>query len=139
LFSAALRGEQITVIMANNTNYGTTGGQMAPTTLMGQITTTTPHGRDPWFGYPAHVPEMLCSMKGVAYTARGALVTPGHWQRTKKYIRTAIEKQMAGLGLTFVEVLTACPPNWHLTPLDCIKRIEEEVMSEFPVGEFTGV
>ena len=139
LIHAALRGEKITVIMANNTNYGTTGGQLAPTTLMSQITSTTPTGRNTSSGYPAHVPEMLVPIKGVAYAARGALINQATYQRTRKCIKTAFQKQMDGIGFSFVEVLTACPTNWHLTPMDSLKWIEERLIQEYPLGEFKNV
>ncbi len=135
--NAMTRGERITTIMYNNTNYGTTGGQLAPTTLVGQKTTTTPGGRDPASeGYPIHAAELAATFKGTAYSARGSVHTPSNYQRTKKYITNAFKKQMDGAGFSFVEVLSACPPNWHLAPVDCLRRIEEEVIREFPLGEF---
>ncbi len=134
---AMTRGEKITTIMYNNTNYGTTGGQMAPTTLIGQKTTTTPRGRDAALeGYPAHAAELAATFKGTVYSARGSVHTPANYLRTKKYIKTAFQKQIDGIGFGFVEVLSACPPNWHLSPVDCLKRIEEELVPEFPLGEF---
>jgi len=137
---ALTRGEKITIIMCNNANYGTTGGQLAPTTLMGQKTTTSPDGRDPEMGgYPVHVAELAATFKGVAYSARGALVGPSTYQRTKRYIRTAFQKQIDRLGLGFVEVLTACPPNWHLGPVESLEWIEKEMIPEFPLGEFKNV
>lgn len=140
LINAAARAERITVIMVNNGNYGTTGGQMAPTTLIGQETTTTPGGRDPGrAGYPLHVPEMLATIKGVVYCARGALDSPANFTRTKKYIKTAIQKQLDDVGFSFVEVLAACPADWHLTPLESLERIEKEMIVEFPLGEIKNV
>jgi len=140
LISAALRGEKITVIMLNNTNYGTTGGQLAPTTLVGQVTSTTPQGRHPeWAGYPAHVPEMLVPIKGVAYTARGALNTIANYERVKRYLKTALQKQIDNVGFSFVEVLSACPVNWRLSPVESLHWIEEKVIAEFPLGEFKNV
>jgi len=137
---AAIRGERITVIMVNNGNYGTTGGQLAPTTLLGQKTTTTPRGRDPRRdGYPIQAPELLSTIKGVAYAARGSVHSPAMFQRTKKFIKTAFEKQLNDVGFSYVEILSPCPPDWHLSPLDCLKRIEEEVIPQFPVGEFKNV
>jgi 2-oxoglutarate ferredoxin oxidoreductase subunit beta len=135
--NAMTRGEKITTIMYNNTNYGTTGGQLAPTSLVGQKTTTTPEGRDPDVeGYPIHAAELAATFTGTAYSARGSVHTPAAYQRTKGYIRTAFQKQLARAGFSFVEVLSACPPNWHLTPVDSLKRIEEELIPEFPLGEF---
>jgi 2-oxoglutarate/2-oxoacid ferredoxin oxidoreductase subunit beta len=137
LIAAMGRGENITIIMANNTNYGTTGGQLGPTTILGQITPTTPGGRDAQHdGFPIHVAELAATFKGVAYSARGALNTMGNYQRTKKFIRRAFQKQLDGAGLGLVEVISACPPNWHMSPIECIKWITSDVLREFPVGEF---
>jgi 2-oxoglutarate ferredoxin oxidoreductase subunit beta len=137
LIAAMSRGENITVIMYNNTNYGTTGGQLAPTTIMGQITPTTPNGRNAQSeGFPIHTAELAATFKGVAYSARGALDTIGNYQRTRKFLRRAFQKQLDKAGLGFVEIISACPPNWHLTPLECINWITNEVLREFPVGEF---
>ncbi len=137
LINSAARGDKITIFMFNNTNYGTTGGQMAPTTLLGQVTTTTPQGRDGMAqGYPLHVPEILATMKGVAYSARGSIHNFAHYQRTKKYVKSALQKQTAGIGLSFVEILTACPVNWRMEPIKAIRWIEEEVTVEYPLGEF---
>lgn len=140
LLAALVRGEDVTVVMLNNANYGTTGGQLAPTTLIGQVTSTTPEGRSPAkHGYPMHAAELVASFKGVSYAARGALFKPALYQQTKRYIRSAFEKQKSGLGLSFVEVLTACPVDWHLTPLDSVAWIESEMVKEFPLGEFKNV
>jgi 2-oxoglutarate ferredoxin oxidoreductase subunit beta len=140
LIGALGRSEKFTIIMINNTNYGTTGGQLAPTTLVGQLTTTTPQGRDPRVeGYPIHAAEMVAGFKGVAYCARGALHTPAHYARTKGYIRAAFEKQLEAVGLSFVEVITACPPNWHMSPVQSLSWIEEMVIREFPLGELKNV
>jgi 2-oxoglutarate ferredoxin oxidoreductase subunit beta len=135
---ALTRGEMITIIMVNNANYGTTGGQMAPTTLMGQVTTTTPAGRDAASGggYPVRVAELAATFRSVAYSARGALTTPANYQRTKKYVKTAFQKQVDGAGMGFVEVLAACPPNWHLSPVESLAWIESRMIPEFPLGEF---
>jgi 2-oxoglutarate ferredoxin oxidoreductase subunit beta len=140
LISAAIRGERITIVMLNNTNYGTTGGQMSPATMLHQRTTTTPSGREPELaGYPVHVAELLATFQGVAFTARSALNTPANFQRTKRYLKTAFEAQMEDKGLSFVEIIVACPPNWHLTPLESLKFIEEKVIPEFPLGEFKNI
>jgi 2-oxoglutarate/2-oxoacid ferredoxin oxidoreductase subunit beta len=139
LINASARADKITIIMLNNTNFGTTGGQLAPTTLMGQVTTTTPSGRDASAGYPVHVPELIATMKGVVYCARGSVHTPANYQYTKKYLRKAFQKQLDNVGLSFVEILSACPPDWHLSPIDCLKRIEEEVIAEYPLGEFKDI
>ena len=137
---ALARSEKITIIMVNNTNFGTTGGQLGPTTIVGQVTTTSPDGRNPAVeGYPAHAAELAATFKGVAYSARGALHTPASYQRTKGYIRTAFQRQMDNVGTSFVEVITACPTNWHITPVQSLKFIEEEIIPEFPLGEFRNV
>ena len=134
--NAMTRAEKITTIMYNNTNYGTTGGQLAPTTLIGQETKTTPYGRDASVeGYPVHTAELAATFRGTVYSARGSVHTPANYQRTKKYIKRAFRKQIDGAGFSFVEVLCACPPNWHLSPIECLDRIENEVIAEFPLGE----
>jgi len=137
---ALTRGEKFTVIMCNNANYGTTGGQLAPTTLAGQVTTTTVGGRDPFVeGYPAHVAELAALFRGTAYSARGALNTAANYQRTKKYVKTALQKQLDGVGFSFVEILSACPPNWHMSPVEAVKWVGETMIVEFPLGEFKNV
>lgn len=134
---ALTRGEMISIIMCNNSNYGTTGGQQAPTTLLGQVTTTTPEGRTPAdYGYPVHVAELAATFKSVAYSARGSLTTPAEYRKTKKYVKKAFQKQIEGAGLSFVEILSACPANWHLSPRESLKWIEEKMVPEFPLGEF---
>ena len=140
LIGALTRGEKITIIVANNTNYGTTGGQLAPTTIMGQVTTTSPRGRAADSeGYTIHAAELAAGFKGCAYSARGALTSAAQYQKTKQYIKTAFQKQIDNVGLSFVEIISACPTNWHKTPVDCLKRIEEEIIPELPLGEFKNV
>lgn len=140
LLGALTRAEKITLIMLNNSVYGTTGGQMAPTSLVGQRTTTTPEGRDPALaGFPVHAAELLASFRGVAYSARGACNNPYNYQQVRRYLKTAFQKQMKGAGLSFVEVLSACPSNWRMSPLDSLKWMEERVIPEFPLGEFKNV
>lgn len=140
LINTAARAERITVFMLNNANYGTTGGQMAPTTLIGQVTPTTPRGRDAkTCGYPLHVPELLATIKGVAYSARGAVNSPANFQRTKRYAKAAFEKQINDVGFSFVEILDACPVNWHMTPVEALDWMEEKQMAEYPLGEFKNV
>jgi 2-oxoglutarate ferredoxin oxidoreductase subunit beta len=137
---ALIRGEKFTIIMCNNANYGTTGGQLAPTTLTGQRTTTTPDGRSVITeGYPVHTAELAATFRGVAYSARGAVNNPASYQRTKKYLKAAFQKQVDQIGLSFVEVLSACPTNWHLSPMESLKWIEETMIPEFPLGEFKNV
>lgn len=140
LVNAAARAERITVFMLNNANYGTTGGQLAPTTLLGQVTPTTPMGRDGrMFGYPLHVPELLATIKGVVYSARSAVNSPANFQRTKRYAKAALQKQMDDVGFSFVEILSACPVNWHMEPVDALKWMEEKQIDEYPLGEFKNV
>ena len=138
--NAVLRAEKLTTIFLNNANYGTTGGQMAPTTLLGQRTTTTPGGRDPKLtGYPFHGAELAASMKGVAYAARCTVHTPTNFQQAKKAVKIAFQKQIDGIGYGFVEFLSACPPNWGLGPRECLKFISERMIAEYPLGEFKNV
>lgn len=141
LLNAAARAENITVIMLNNAVFGTTGGQKAPTTLLGQVTPTSPLGKTsaPGSGYPMHLPELLAVMKGVAYSARVAVSSPANYQRAKKAVRTAFQKQLDGVGFSFVEILSVCPPNWHLSPVRALKWLEENLIPEFPLGEFKNV
>ncbi len=134
---AAARGERVTVIFVNNGIYGMTGGQMAPTTLPGQKTTSSPLGRDTATqGYPLPVTEMLSLLPGVAYAARGSIVDPGAIGRTKQCIRRAFETQLAEAGFSIVEVLSTCPVGWGLTPVESMRRLAEEVIPAYPVGTF---
>ena len=134
---AAARGERITVVYINNGNYGMTGGQMAPTTLIGQITTTTPYGRKPELnGFPMHVPEMLAALDGPAYIARAALESPQHIIQAKKFLRKAFNAQKNNLGFSLVELVSACPTNWKMTPVEAMERIRKQVLPVFPIGEF---
>ena len=137
LIQAATYGEKIIVIMVNNVNFGRTGGQMGLTSLPGQITSTTSKGKDPAvFGYPIHVAEMLATIKGVAYTARGSVDSPANYRRTKGYLKRAFQKQMAGYGLNFVEILSMCPSNWKKSPMESLKWLRENMIPEFPLGVF---
>jgi len=140
LLNAAARGEKITVLMLNNAQYGTTGGQMGPTTLDGQVTTTTPLGRNPAKeGHPLHAAELLATVKSVAYSARSAVCNPKTFQQTKKYIRTAFQKQIDNAGFSYLEILTQCPTNLHMKPPQAAKWVEEKMIPEFPLGEFKNV
>jgi len=140
LIAAASRAERITVIMANNTVYGQTAGQMAPTTLLGQVTTTTPLGRNPeQQGYPIHAAELVAQIKGTVYSARTAVNTPSNYQRTKKQLKIALQKQIDNLGFTFLEILEACPTLWRMTPVESLQFLENELMAEFPLGEFKNI
>ena len=134
---AAARGEKITTIFVNNAIYGMTAGQMAPTTLIGQKTTTTPDGRTPErAGYPIRVCEMLATLEGAAYVARVSVSSPKTITQAKKAIRKAFETQIKGLGYSIVEVLSQCPTNWHMTPVESVKWVDEKMASYFPLGEF---
>ncbi len=133
----ANRGENITIIFINNTVYGMTGGQMAPTTLLGQQTTTTPYGRN--FqndGYPIRMAEMLATLEGVAYSTRVSMHNAKEVLKAKKAVRRAFQMQIEGMGLTFVELLSACHTNWRVKPLEGQKRVEEELIPYFPLGVF---
>ncbi|MBO8126397.1 MAG: 2-oxoglutarate oxidoreductase [Firmicutes bacterium] len=137
IIHAAARGENITVIFINNTNFGMTGGQMAPTTLPGQKTTTTPLGRDvKKAGYPLRVCELLSALDGPAYLARVSLHSPKEVLRAKKAIRKAFETQVAGAGFSLVEVLSTCPTNWGLPPKKALEYLRDEVAKYYPLGEF---
>jgi 2-oxoglutarate ferredoxin oxidoreductase subunit beta len=132
---AANRGERITAIFINNAVYGMTGGQMAPTTLLAQQTTTTPYGRDARLeGYPIRVSEMLALLKGVVYVERTAVDSPANIRKTKKAIRKALQVQLDGLGFSMVEILAACPINWKMDPLESWQWIGKEMTKEFPLG-----
>lgn len=132
---AANRGELITAIFINNTVYGMTGGQMAPTTLLGQKTTTTPEGRQLLGeGGPLRMAELMAGLDGVAYAARCALDSVAHVRAARKALLKAFEVQIRGLGFGFVELLSGCPTNWHMTPQAANRRIAEEMIPVFPLG-----
>lgn len=136
---SAARGERFTTIFMNNANYGMTGGQMAPTSLVGQQTTTSPKGRDTDnFGYPMRMAEIIGLQPGAAYVARVSTHTPKHVIKAKKTIQRAFNTQLAGTGFSFVEVLSACPSGWRKSPLDALKWIEDAMIPVFPLGEFHG-
>ena len=133
--SAANRGENITVIFVNNGIYGMTGGQMAPTTLLGMKATTAPQGRDPKeHGYPMHMCEILNQLTAPCYLARTSCNTPANVARTKDAIRKAFRNQLAGKGFSMVEIVTSCPTNWGLDPLEALDFLEEKMLKEFPLG-----
>lgn len=134
---AAARGENFTVIFINNSIYGMTGGQVAPTTLIGQKSTTTPYGRDPKLqGYPIHVCEMLSALKGPSYIARVSTHDAKHVLETKRAIKKAFEMQLGGKGFAMVEVLVSCPTNWKMQPVDALKHIETDVIPYYPLGVY---
>ncbi|MEQ8236651.1 MAG: thiamine pyrophosphate-dependent enzyme [Syntrophomonadaceae bacterium] len=134
---ASARGENITVVFVNNTVYGMTGGQMAPTTLLGQVTTTSPYGRKKEeAGYPVRMAELLATNEGSAYISRVAVNNPANVIKAKKAIKKAIQTQMKGLGFTMVEILSTCPTNWGLGPMDALKWLEDNMIPYFPLGDF---
>ena len=137
---AATRGENITVIFINNTIYGMTGGQMAPTTLPGQVTQTTPYGRDvKTAGYPLRICEVLSNVDGVALAQRVTVDCVKNVRAAKKAIKKAFEYQMEGLGYTIVEVLSTCPTNWGMSPQAAIKRLQDEMIPYYPLGVYKDV
>lgn len=132
---AAARGEKITTIFVNNAIYGMTGGQMAPTTLPGQKTTTSPYGRDPELvGYPIRVSEMLATLDGAAYIERVSVHDVKHIIAAKKAIKKAFEVQLEGKGFAMIEVLSSCPTNWGMPPLEALKWVEENMIPYYPLG-----
>jgi 2-oxoglutarate ferredoxin oxidoreductase subunit beta len=134
---AAARGENITVVFINNAIYGMTGGQMAPTTLPGQKTTSSPCGRDvEVMGLPLKMAEMLAGMPGSAYVVRRSLHNVKEINRAKKAIRRAFEVQQAGLGFALVELLSSCPTNWGYPPLESLKWIETHMLPYYPLGDY---
>ncbi|MDR2079198.1 MAG: 2-oxoglutarate oxidoreductase [Treponema sp.] len=138
MIHAANRAEKFTTIFVNNAIYGMTGGQMAPTTLLGQKATTAPGGRDPGeagMGYPIKVSELLAVLEGTRYIARGAVNNPANARKTKQYIRRAFEAQMNGEGFTMVEVLSQCPTNWGMDPIQSVAWLEQHMIPVFPLGE----
>jgi 2-oxoglutarate ferredoxin oxidoreductase subunit beta len=137
ILHAATRGELITILFVNNTVYGMTGGQMAPTTLPGQITTTTQLGRNtPSHGHPMHMVELLATLPGVAYAVRRSLHSVAEIRRTKQAIRTAFQVQIEGLGLSIVEILSTCPVNWGLEPAAALDFVRDQMLPIFPLGDF---
>ena len=140
IIHAAHRAEQITVIFINNAVFGMTGGQMAPTTMLGQVTATTQHGRDArGDGYPLQVSELLAVLPGAIYVERCALSSVARIRQAKKAIRHAFELQVAGAGgLSLVELLSPCPTYWHTTPAKAMEWIEKEMIKVFPLGRLKG-
>ena len=135
--NAAYRNENITMIAVNNTNFGMTGGQMSWTTLPGQVTSTTPQGRDcARTGQPLRFPELVATQFNVAYAARGAVTSPKRVTTLKTYIKNALEAQINNEGYSTVEVLSPCPTNWGLDAVASMRRIEEEIVQYYPLGEF---
>jgi 2-oxoglutarate ferredoxin oxidoreductase subunit beta len=138
MIHAANRGEKFTTIFVNNAIYGMTGGQMAPTTLVGQKAATAPAGRDPGaagMGYPIKVAELLSGLEGSRYIARGSVNTAANVRKTKQYIKKALETQLRGIGFTMVEVVSPCPTNWGMEPVQAVEWLEQYMLKVFPLGE----
>ena len=132
---AAHRGENISVIFINNAIYGMTGGQMAPTTLVGQVTTTSPKGRDEaWSGKPIKVSEMLATIDGAKFVERVAVNSPAGIRKAKAAIKKCFEYQIEGKGFGIVEVLSTCSTNWGMTPVEAIKWVDDNMIPYYPLG-----
>ena len=137
---AAMRGEKFTTIFINNAIYGMTGGQMAPTTLLGQVTTTSPYGRDKQLqGNPIRVCEMMATLDGTAYAERVAVDCVQNVRKTKEAIRKAFRMQQEKKGLSIVEVLSTCPTNWGLSPEKSLEWLRENMMAHYPLGVYKDV
>jgi 2-oxoglutarate ferredoxin oxidoreductase subunit beta len=134
-FHAANRGENITVFFINNAVYGMTGGQMAPTTLLGQASTTSPPGRNAVLdGYPVRMSEILSHLEGTKYIERCAVSSPTSIVRTRRAVKKAFQYQLEGVGFSMVEILSHCPTNWKMTPIDACKWVDEVMVQAFPLG-----
>ncbi|NLK02544.1 MAG: 2-oxoglutarate oxidoreductase [Clostridiaceae bacterium] len=137
---AAMRGEKFTTIFINNAIYGMTGGQMAPTTLVGQRATTAPLGRDrEHYGSPIRMSEMLATIDGAAYIERVTVTTPANIIKAKRAIKKAFQLQIAGKGFTMIEVLSTCPTNWGLTPVEALEWLNNNMVPAFPLGVFRDI
>jgi len=134
---AAVRGERITTVFVNNAIYGMTGGQMAPTTLVGQVTNTSPYGRKADIaGMPIRMSEMLATIDGAKFVARVAVNNPANMMKAKAAIKKAFETQIKGLGFSLVEVLSTCPTNWGMTPLEAVDWLEANMIPYYPLKTF---
>jgi 2-oxoglutarate ferredoxin oxidoreductase subunit beta len=137
ILHAANRGENITVFFINNAVYGMTSGQMAPTSLLGQVTTSSQKGRDAKVhGYPMRMAELLAGLPGTSYVVRRSVHDPKSVRQAKKAVVTAFKAQMAGLGLSMIEFLSSCPTNWHMAPPDALAWIRDAMIPYFPLGDF---
>ena len=137
---AATRGEKITVIFVNNAIYGMTGGQMAPTTLPGQVTTTSPYGRDTnHCGFPVRVSEMLSTLNGPAYIERVSVHDVPNIKKAKAAIKKAFTLQMEGKGFTLVEVISSCPTNWGKTPKEALEWVKSDMLPAYPLGVYKDI
>lgn len=133
---AAARGENIATIFINNAIYGMTGGQMSPTTLLGQKTATTPYGRNSRLnGFPYKIAEMLVHLDGATYITRQSVHTPANVRKCKKAIRRAFENSLAGNGYSMVEVVATCSSGWKMSPVDSNKWLEENMLPHYPLGD----
>ncbi|MBF0509107.1 MAG: 2-oxoglutarate oxidoreductase [Deltaproteobacteria bacterium] len=140
IIHCANRGENVTVIFVNNTVFGMTGGQMAPTTMPGQVTTTSPYGREvATAGYPIKMTEILATLGGTAYAARVAVCTPKHLMKAKKVLQKAFQYQVEGRGFAFVEFLSSCPTNWKMDSIRANQRVIDEMIPYFPLGVYKDV
>jgi 2-oxoglutarate ferredoxin oxidoreductase subunit beta len=136
---AAARGEKITTIFVNNAVYGMTSGQMAPTTLLGQVTTTSPFGRQADVqGYPINVSEMLATLPGAVYIERVAVNNFKNINQAKKAIRKAFRVQQERLGFAMVEILSTCPTNWGKDPIEALRWLEDAMFRQYPLGVYRG-
>ena len=134
---AATRGENITIIFVNNAIYGMTGGQMAPTSLPGQVTQTSPYGRDTkTAGFPIKVCELLSELEGATYLERVAVNNVKNVKNAKKAIKKAFENQVNGKGFSLVEVVSTCPTNWGLTPIKALEWVDEKMIPYYPLGVY---
>ena len=137
---AALRGENVSAICINNTTYGMTGGQLGPTTLLGQVTTTSPTGRNvEYYGYPIKIAEHIAMCDGTAFSARVSLDTVANIKKAKQAIKKAFEVQEKGLGFGFVEILSSCPTNWRMTPEQAHDRVRNDMMQVFKLGIYKDI
>lgn len=135
IVQAAHRGEKISTIFINNGIYGMTGGQMAPTTLVGQKTTTSPTGRDEdWSGKPIRIAEMLATINGAKFVERVAVNTPANIRKAKRAIKECFQLQLDGKGFGIVEVLSSCPTNWGFPPAEALKWLEDNMIPYYPLG-----
>ena len=139
ILHAAARGEKISVFFVNNAIYGMTGGQMAPTTLLGQVTTTSPFGRDAAMqGYPMNVSELLSQLPGAVYIERVAMNNFKNIQAAKRAVAKSFRAQQKGLGFTMVEFLSTCPTNWGKEPVESLRWLETAMMPQYPLGIYKG-
>lgn len=137
ILHAANRGENICVFFVNNAVYGMTSGQLAPTSLLGQVTTSSPKGRsEKLHGYPMRMAEIIAGLPGATYVVRRTVYDTKTVRQAKKAIRTAFKSQLAGLGLSMIEFLSSCPTNWHMSPPDALTWIRDSMVPYFPLGDF---